>query len=284
MSTASVDEKGSEQRPPSAASGLRQVRGAVEQKLKNMVEMIYFFGEVFAAIPRTLKYSTEVLRQAGILILSTGVLLIAVQFFSGFDFGVQGNYIIRQFGAQGYIAVFPAYAGLRFSIEQLAGWIMAAKVGCGLVAEIGSARITEEIDALEVMGIDAMVYLVATRVLAAIIALPFLFGISVPLYYYGSYLADVTLLDTVSPGGFTTILWKLQNISDLVDGLIFAMLCGVTVILVGCYYGYHARGGPVGVGHNTAKSMVVNMVLVSLIGYVCGTFFWGGNANIPIGN
>ncbi|MBB6374251.1 phospholipid/cholesterol/gamma-HCH transport system permease protein [Pseudonocardia eucalypti] len=256
----------------------------IEGKLKNMVEMVYFSGQILTAIPRTWKYSSEVFRQTGIMILSSGFVVVFIQLIQGFVFGVQGHYIIRQFGAQGYVAVFPALGGLRFCIPEMAGWILAAKVGCGLVAEIGSARISDEIDALEVMGIESKVYLVATRVLAAIIAMPFLFSIGLILYYFGAYVACVHLLRTVSEGGFWNILWTYQTPLDMALSTLWGLMCGLTVILVGCYYGYHARGGPVGVGQNTAKSMVVNMVMVSVVGLICQQAFWGGFPNAPIGN
>lgn len=263
---------------------LAAVREGMDQKLRNMVDMIHFFGQVLEAIPRTIKYPSEIFRQTGIMILSSGFVIVFIQLVSGFMFAVQGHYIMRQFGATGYVAVFPAWGGLRFSVPEMAGWILAAKVGCGLVAEIGSARISDEIDALEVMGIDSKVYMVATRVLAAILAMPFLYAISLFLYYLGAYVSSVYLLHTVSSGGFLTVLWVLQNASDMLYSMLFGLACGLVVILVGCYYGYHARGGPVGVGQNTAKSMVINMILVSLIGLICGALFWGGNPNAPIGN
>lgn len=280
--TTNEQREGSVTSPAARAYG--NIRGGAETKLRNMVEMINFFGQVFAAIPHTRKYSTEVIRQVGIMVLSSGFVIVFMQLVSGFSFAVEGNYIMRQFGATGYVAVFPTWGGLRFSVPEMAGWILAAKVGCGLVAEIGSARISEEIDALEVMGINSKVYMVATRVLAALIAMPFLFVIGLLLYYLGAYVASVHLLHTVSEGGFLTILWLLQNSADMAYSVLFGMACGLSVILVGCYYGYHASGGPVGVGQNTAKSMIVNMVLVSTIGLACGTLFWGGNPNAPIGN
>lgn len=257
---------------------------SVETKLKNMTEMIHFIGQVFMAMPRTVAYSSEVFRQVGVLILSSGFVVVFIQLVSGFIFAMQGHYIMRQFGATGYVSVFPAWGGLRFSVPEMAGWILAAKVGCGLVAEIGSARISDEIDALEVMGVDSKVYMVATRALAAIIVMPSLFAIGLFLYYVGAYVANVHLLHTVSEGGFLTVLWLLQNVHDMIYSLIFGLICGITVIMVGCYYGYNVSGGPVGVGQNTAKSMVVNMVMVSLVGLICGTLFWGGDPNAPIGN
>jgi phospholipid/cholesterol/gamma-HCH transport system permease protein len=260
------------------------VREAVTEKLTNFMAMVTFSIEIFAAIPRTAKYATEVLRQTGIMILSSGFVIVFIQLVSGFAFAVEGHYIIRQFGAAGYVAVFPGIGGTRFAMPQMSAWILAAKVGCGLVAEIGSARISDEIDALEVMGVESKVYLVATRVLAAIIAMPFLFAIGLSLYYLGAYVASVHIMHTVSEGGFLTILWLVQNWQDMFDSLLFGLVCGLIVVLVGCYYGYTARGGPVGVGQNTAKSMVVNMVMVSVVGLALGQLFWGGNPNSPIGN
>jgi phospholipid/cholesterol/gamma-HCH transport system permease protein len=267
-----------------APDRLGTIRQSVAHKLTNFMDMVIFSGEIFTAIPRTAKYGTEVLRQTGIMILSSGFVIVFIQLVSGFVFAVNGHYIIRQFGAAGYVAVFPGIGGTRFAMPQMSAWILAAKVGCGLVAEIGSARINDEIDALEVMGVESKVYLVATRVLAGIIAMPFLFAIGMFLYFLGAYIVSVHVLHTVSEGGFLTILWLVQNWQDMAFSMMFGLICGLIVILVGCYYGYTARGGPVGVGQNTAKSMVVNMVMVSVVGLALGQLFWGGNPNSPIGN
>ncbi len=260
------------------------IRQAIEHKLTNFMEMLAFSGEIFAALPRTMKYGTEVLRQTGIVILSSGFVIVFIQLISGSMFAVNGHYIMRQFGAAGYVAAFPGIAGTRFAMPQMSAWILAAKVGCGLVAEIGSARINDEIDALEVMGVESKVYLVATRVMGGIIAIPFLFAIGMFLYFLGAYVVSVHVMHTVSEGGFLTILWVVQNWLDMFFSMMFGLVCGLIVIMVGCYYGYTAQGGPVGVGRNTAKSMVVNMVMVSVVGLALGQLFWGGNPNSPIGN
>jgi phospholipid/cholesterol/gamma-HCH transport system permease protein len=191
---------------------------------------------------------------------------------------------MRQVGTTGYVAVMPTWGGLRLAVPEMVGWILAAKVGCGLVAEIGSARISDEIDALEVMGVDSRVYLVATRVLASIIVMPFIYAIGLFLYYLGAYFGAVILYGAVSSGGFLTVLWITQNAADIFYSFLIALVCWLVVILIGCYYGFYSSGGPVGVGRNTAKSMMVNIIWVSVIGMILGQAVWGFAPNAPISN
>ena len=163
------------------------------------------------------------------------------------------------------------------------GYMMSAKVGTGLVAEIGAMRISDEIDALEVMGINSLVYLCATRLLAAWMVLPFMYIAAVGAGFFASYLAVVQQIGEVSSGGFFLIFWMFQNPPDLIYSLIKGMAMATVIVLIGCYYGYTASGGPVGVGTATAKSMVLNTVMVHLVGMVGTQIFWGSNPRAPIG-
>jgi phospholipid/cholesterol/gamma-HCH transport system permease protein len=156
-------------------------------------------------------------------------------------------------------------------------------VGTGIVAELGSMRISDEIDALEVMGIDSMLFLCATRLLAAWMVLPFMYIAGVGAGFFASYLAVVQQIGEVSSGGFFLVFWQFQNPPDLLYSVIKGMTMATAIVLVGCYYGYTASGGPVGVGTATAKSMVLNIVLVHLIGMVFTQLFWGANPRAPIG-
>jgi phospholipid/cholesterol/gamma-HCH transport system permease protein len=160
---------------------------------------------------------------------------------------------------------------------------MAAKVGTGLVAELGSMRISDEIDALEVMGISSMTFLCATRLLAAWLVLPFVYLAGIGAGFFASYLAVVQQIGEVSSGGYFLVFWMFQNPPDLLFSLIKGMAMATVIVLVGCYYGYTARGGPVGVGTATAKSMVLNIVMVHVIGMLGTQLFWGANPRAPIG-
>jgi phospholipid/cholesterol/gamma-HCH transport system permease protein len=133
------------------------------------------------------------------------------------------------------------------------------------------------------MGISSMTFLCATRLIAAWLVLPFVYIASIGAGFLASYLAVVQQIGEVSSGGFFLIFWQFQNPPDLLYSVIKGMTMATAIVLVGCYYGYTAGGGPVGVGTATAKSMVLNIVLVHLIGMLGTQLFWGANPRAPIG-
>jgi len=238
-------------------------------------------GEVFGL--RVFRFFGEALRQAGLLILSSTLVIWGLIFIIGLQCGIEGAYFNRAVGSPAYAGVFAAWCDLRELVPYAFGYMMAAKVGTGIVAEIGSMRISDEVDALEVMGISSMTFLCATRLLAAWMVLPFMYLAGIGAGFFASYLAVVQQIGEVSSGGFFLIFWMFQNPPDLLFSVIKAMAMATVIVLVGCYYGYNASGGPVGVGTATAKSMVLNIVLVHLIGMLGTQIFWGANPRAPIG-
>jgi phospholipid/cholesterol/gamma-HCH transport system permease protein len=238
-------------------------------------------GEVFRL--RVFKYFGETLRQAGILITTSAMVIWGLVFITGLTCGIEGAYFNQANGVPAYSGVFAAWCDLRELVPYAFGYMMAAKVGTGLVAELGAMRISDEIDALEVMGISGVTFLCATRLLASWLVLPFVYLTAIAAGFFASYIAVVQQLSYVSSGGFFLIFWQFQNPTDYLFSFIKAMGMATLVILVGCYYGYNASGGPVGVGVSTAKSMVVNLVGIHLIGMICTQIFWGANPRAPIG-
>src|SRR5918998_2249570 len=238
-------------------------------------------GQVYGL--RVMRFFGEALRQAGILILSSALVICGLVFIIGLQCGIEGAYFTRAQGTPAYAGVFSAWCDLRELVPYAFGYMMAAKVGTGFVAELGSMRISDEIDALEVMGIPSITFLCATRLLAAWLVLPFMYLAGIGAGFLASYLAVVEQIGEVSSGGYSLIFWMFQNPPDLLFSLIKAMAMATVIVLVGCYYGYTASGGPVGVGTATAKSMVLNIVLVHLIGMLGTQLFWGANPRAPIG-
>jgi phospholipid/cholesterol/gamma-HCH transport system permease protein len=238
-------------------------------------------GEVLGL--RVFRFFGEALRQAGLLILSSTLVIWGLIFIIGLQCGIEGAYFTRAQGAPAYAGVFAAWCDLRELVPYAFGYMMSAKVGTGIVAEIGSMRISDEVDALEVMGISSMTFLCATRLLAAWLVLPFMYLAGIGAGFFASYLAVVQQIGEVSSGGFFLIFWLFQNPPDLLYSVIKAMAMATVIVLVGCYYGYTASGGPVGVGTATAKSMVLNIVMVHLIGMLGTQLFWGANPRAPIG-
>jgi phospholipid/cholesterol/gamma-HCH transport system permease protein len=253
--------------------------------IANFGEIAKFCGRVMGLVysGRVFRFFGEALRQAGILILSSTLVIWGLVFIIGLQCGIEGAYFNRSVGAPAYAGVFSAWCDLRELVPYAFGYMMAAKVGTGIVAEIGSMRITDEIDALEVMGIDSMRFLCATKLLAAWMVLPFMYIAAVGAGFFASYLAVVEQIGEVSSGGFFLIFWMFQNPPDLLYSVIKGMVMATVIVLVGLYYGYTAGGGPVGVGTATAKSMVLNIVLVHLIGMLGTQVFWGANPRAPIG-
>jgi phospholipid/cholesterol/gamma-HCH transport system permease protein len=263
------------------------MRGArrVDDAVLRYGEASQFFWVVTRGVlsGRVRRYFAEVLRQATIFATGSVLLVLALVLAFGLVVGVEASYGARLVGA-------PSAAGLATSIGDLReitpyafGFMMAAKVSTGYVAEIGTMRITEEIDALDVMGLDSPVYLCSTRLLGVWLILPFLYGLAVLVGYAGSYVAVVLQIKQVSAGGYLDLFWKFQSPSDLLFSCIKALAMATFVVLVGCYYGFKVRGGPVEVGKATARAMVVNLLGVAAIGILGSQLFWGGAPHLPIG-
>ncbi len=253
--------------------------------LSSLGEIARFCGRVMGLVysGRVFTFFGEALRQAGILITGSAIVIWGTVFILGLQCGLEGSYFTQAQGAPAYAGVFAAWCDLREVIPYAFGYMLAAKVGTGIVAEIGAMRISDEIDALEVMGVNPMIFLCATRLLAAWITLPFLYLVGVGIGYVASWLVVVNQIGSVSSGGYFLIFWEFQNPPDLIFSLVKGMVMATAIVAVGCYYGYTASGGPVGVGRATAKSMVLNIVLVHIVGMLGTLAFWGANPRAPIG-
>ena len=170
---------------------------------------------------RVFQFFGEALRQAGILILGSTIVIWGLVFILGLQCGIEGAYFNRSVGAPAYAGVFAAWCDLREVIPYAFGYMMAAKVGTGIVAELGAMRISDEIDALEVMGVPPITFLAATRLLGR------LDGASrsctwpaIGVGYFASYLAVVEQIGDVSSGGYFLIFWMFQNPPDLLFSVI----------------------------------------------------------------
>src|SRR5438034_276747 len=221
-------------------------------------EIVRFGGQTFGQIfnGRVFRFFGEALRQAGILILGSALVIWGMVFILGLECGIEGAYFTRSTGAPAYSGVFSAWCDLREMVPYMFGYIMSAKVGTGIVAELGAMRINEEIDALEVIGVRPITFLAATRLLAAWMVLPFIYVSAVGVGFLASYLAVVKQIGEVSSGGYFLTFCMFRNPPDLLFSVIKGMVMATAIVAVGCYYGSTASGAPVGVGQGTAKSMI----------------------------
>lgn len=244
----------------------------------------FFWTTTRGAAPGRIRpYLREVLRQAAILNSGSVLIVLGLVLALGLVVGIEGSYGARLVGAPAAAGAFTAIADLREIAPYAFGYMMAAKVSTGFVAELGTMRITEEIDALETMGVDSMAYLCSTRLLASWLLLPFVYGIAILVSFAGSFISVVLQVQQVSAGGYLQLFWKFQSPADYLFSASKGMAMATFVVLVGCYYGYTVRGGPVGVGRATAKAMIVNLVGIHVIGILGSQLFWGGTPRLPIG-
>jgi phospholipid/cholesterol/gamma-HCH transport system permease protein len=257
----------------------------IRNGLESFGDIVGFTLRVYRGIfgGRVLRFAGETLRQAGILIIGSVAIIMMLVFILGLQCGIEGAYASRTIGSPSVAGAFTALCDLREVTPYAFGYMMAAKVGTGFVAELGSMRISDEIDALEVLGLDSLVYLCATRLLGMWLVLPFVYIAAISFGFAGSYIAVVRQIGEVSPGGYLEIFWQFQNPIDLLYSAIKGMTMATFIVIVGCYYGYTAGGGPVGVGKATAQSMVVNILGIHAIGMLGTQLFWGGNPRAPIG-
>jgi phospholipid/cholesterol/gamma-HCH transport system permease protein len=220
---------------------------------------------------------------AGALIVGGGMVfvILSMSFFTGTEVGLQGFKGLEQIGAQAFTGLVGSFANTREVTPIIAGVAFAAQVGAGFTAELGAMRISDEIDALEVMSVPSFVYLVCTRVVAALVTI-------IPLYLFSLYasFAATKLVTTqffgLSPGVYNHYFRLYLPPIDVFYSLAKACIFAVVVSLIHCYYGYYASGGPAGVGVAVGRAIRLSIVTVVILNLVLSIMFWGGGNSVRI--
>jgi phospholipid/cholesterol/gamma-HCH transport system permease protein len=245
--------------------------------------MTAFAARTIAASPGAWRYFAEVLRQCGTIVVGSTVVLLAMQAVIGGECGLFFVYLTRPLGASAAVGQLQVPCSVRELFPYMFGYIFAAKVGSGLVAEIGSMRISNEIDALDSIGIDPMKYVIGTRFVALMLCVPLLYVASMVTGLIGGYLVCVLQLGGLSGAQYLEGYWSSQALIDNIYSIIKGVTIAGGISVVALYYGYKARGGPVGVGNAVARAMMVNLVLIHVLAAFWSAVFWGTNAGYPGG-
>lgn len=192
----------------------------------------------------------------GMTALFTGAVL-ALQSYSGFS----------RFNAESSIAIVVVLSITRELGPVLAGLMVAGRIGASYAAEIGTMRVTEQIDALVTLSTDPHKYLVLPRLLAGITMLPLLVFVGDIIGVFGGYIVSIHELG-FAPGPYLKSTVNFLEISDVVSGLIKASVFGFIITLMGCYHGFHSKGGAQGVGAATTHAVVSSSILILLSNYI----------------
>jgi phospholipid/cholesterol/gamma-HCH transport system permease protein len=245
--------------------------------------IVQFSGGALADTPKSLKYAGEIWWYAAFLAVGSTPVALVMTYFSGSECSVEAYYSLHQLGgAESLAGIFNALCDTREITPMFFGFAIGAKVGCGLVAELGTMRINEEIDALETMGIPSIPYLVTTRMIACLMVLPLMYVLALAVSYLGSYLVQKFQIGLISDGIYSSYFWRFTNLQDLFYSIMKAVAFAFLIICTGVYYGYHVTGGAVGIGRAVAKTMAASLVMVVVVNAVMTNFFWGRTPNLPL--
>ena len=275
-------------RPGSAARALyRRPLDSLDQ----MGSQLEFYVKAIAWTPRTItRYRREILRLLAEVTLGSGALAViggtvgvitALAFFTGTEVGLQGYAALNQIGTAAFSGFVSAYFNTREISPLIAGIALAATVGCGFTAQLGAMRISEEVDALEVMAIPSLPFLVTTRIIAGLIAI-------VPLYVIGllsSYFATrltVTTFFGQSEGTYDHYFTLFLPPGDVLWSFGKVLIFAVLVILIHCYYGYYASGGPAGVGVAVGRAVRTSIVAINVVDLFLSMAIWGATTTVRL--
>lgn len=272
-------------------ASLKSVVDGPAKALDDLGEQLSFYGRALAWTPRTIRrYKKEVARILAEVTLGSGALSViggtvgvvtAMCFFTGTEVGLQGYAALNQLGTAAFSGFVSAYFNTREISPIVAGLALAATVGCGFTAQLGAMRISEEIDAVEVMAIPSIPFLVTTRILGGLIGIIPLYVMGLLASYFSTRLV-ITMFYGQSTGTYdyyfnqflppVDVLWSFGKV------LVFAIL----IILIHCYYGYNAGGGPAGVGTAVGKAVRTSIVAVMVTDLFLSMMIWGTTTTVRL--
>jgi phospholipid/cholesterol/gamma-HCH transport system permease protein len=268
--------------PPPEEVVSRRRSGPLQDFLREAGDLMVFSGQTFKAMPGSMRYFSEVLRQSSLVTRRASLLLLAMNMFLGISVANFGFFFLRSLGGGDYVGIFTGLLSQRQTSVTMFGYVIAATVCCGFAAELGAAKIQQEIDAYESTGVDHRQLIVATRVLAVILFVPLATVISIIGENLGNFLLVVVILHGNSAQEFLHTAFSVQSAIGELYSLITILLVAVPCAIVACFYGLRTVGGPAAVGSSVARSLMVNLVLVHVITAFCGVLFYASNIAIPI--
>jgi len=241
---------------------------------REIVKFLEAMGAMMIFMVRTMYWSVrrpvflkETVKQMDIIGVKSSLVIVLTGTFTGMVSALQANYGFRMFSAESMVGSVTALGLLRELGPVLASLMVTARAGSAMTAELGTMRVTEQIDALTVMGVNPYQYLILPRIVASTIMMPLLTLVFCGLGMVGAYIVGVDLLG-IDKGLFMARIAQYVDYSDLNSGLIKAVFFGIILSFVGCFKGFTTTGGAEGVGKATTYSVVISSVSILIADYV----------------
>jgi len=248
----------------------------VPNMIGSLGALCLFLLESLRQIVRTPHLCRKLLQQTYIIGYKSLFVIVLIGLFCGMVLGLQGYYTLVKFGSQGLLGAAVALSLIRELGPVLTAIMITGRAGSPMAAEIGVMRISEQIDALDVMGINPVGYLVTPRLLASLAAFPLLTAIFDVVGIGGGYLSGVLLLH-INEGAYFYRIESSVELADVTGAFLKTLVFAVLVTSVCCYQGYYAHTrrdgmGPEAVGNATTSAVVISCVLILIADYVLTSF------------
>jgi phospholipid/cholesterol/gamma-HCH transport system permease protein len=227
-------------------------------------EFLLLSGRAFRNIVRSPHYADDILLQMDAIGVGSLFIVRLIGFFSGVVMALQMSRALATYGAQGQIGQIVSITLVRELGPVLASLLVAGRNASGIASELGSMRVTEQIDAMRALGTDPIQKLVTPRLIAMAVVLPLLTIIADFLGLVGGWLIAYGMLN-ITTSQYWSTAWRALEYNDLTQGLLKPFLFAIVIALVGCYYGINTTGGTQGVGRSTTKAVVVASVWIFII-------------------
>ena len=227
-------------------------------------EFLFLSGRAFRNIFRSPHYADDIILQMDAIGVGSLFIVSLIGFFSGVVMALQMSRALSTYGAQGQIGQIVSITLVRELGPVLASLLVAGRNASGIASELGSMRVTEQIDAMRALGTDPIQKLVTPRLIAMAFVLPLLTIIADFLGLIGGYFIAYSMLN-ITTSQYWSTAWRVLEYNDLTQGLLKPFLFAIVIALVGCYYGINTTGGTQGVGRSTTKAVVVASVWIFII-------------------
>jgi phospholipid/cholesterol/gamma-HCH transport system permease protein len=259
--------------------------------LDTVGRQVVFYGRAYGWFFRAVRrYRSEILRHLAAVSFGRGALAMIggtamiVAFLTGttgVELAIQGYAQLTDIGIDALLGFVSAYVNTRIAAPLVSGIALVATVGAGFTAELGAMRINEEIDALEVIAIPSIPYLVTTRVIAGLIAVTPLYAISLVMSYTLTRVTT-TVLYGQSPGTYDHYFATFLVPRDILSSFAVVLVMALVIISVHCYYGFHASGGPAGVGQAVGRAVRLSLVGVMFVALGMSLILYGNSDTLHI--
>jgi phospholipid/cholesterol/gamma-HCH transport system permease protein len=248
--------------------------GVLEKSVRPFVVILESLGDLSPFFGRAVYLGVKppfrlrnIFKQMEFIGVNSLLVVVITGLFTGMVLALQSSYGFRKFGAESAVAAIVALSMTRELGPVLTSLMVTGRAGSAMTAELATMRATEQIDALRVMALNPIEYLVAPRMIASFIMLPVLTSISNFVGIIGGYIVGVKLLG-INEGSFLNRIEKVLEFQDISNGLIKSAVFGIIMSIICCYKGFYTQGGAAGVGKATTEAVVASSLTILVADYV----------------